>query len=113
MIIGFLSTMAEAFDGQRVSEGLASRSLGFFLTGSAQNAYINVVYRQTHDPNHVPITWPLIVNSILNCFISDDFLRNEHHAVTSARIKQSETYINFAERLHDMSRRCLNVFSNT
>lgn len=30
-ILGFLSTMTEAFDGQRLSEGLTAHDIDFFL----------------------------------------------------------------------------------
>lgn len=61
-ILGFLSTMAEAFNGQRLSKGFASRSLAIFLTASPQKEYTNVVYPKTNDPNRVHFTWPLIVH---------------------------------------------------
>lgn len=62
-----------AFKEQRISGGLATRALGFFLTGSAQT-YKNMVYPNTHDPNPLPVTWPLIVQYLLRCFITDDLL---------------------------------------
>lgn len=104
--------MTEAFNVQRLSKGLATRALGCFLTGSAQTTYTNVVNPVTHDPTRLPVTWPLIVHSLLSRFVADDLLRNEYYAVTSARIKQSENEMDFAERVHDMARRCRNVFFN-
>lgn len=58
------------------------------------------------------MTWPLIFHSLLSRFIPDALLRNEHYAVTSARMKQSEKEMDFAERLHDLASRCRNLFSN-
>lgn len=86
-ILGSLSTMTKDFDSQRVSKGFATYNLGFFLTGSAQTAYNNVVYHGTHDPNLLPVTWMLVMHSLLNFFITDDLLRNEHNTVNSAQIK--------------------------
>lgn len=86
--------------------------MGFFVTGSAQVAYTNVVYPGTHEPNRFPVTWPLIVHSLLRRFITDDLHHNEHYAVTSAHIKQSEKEMDFDELLRDIARRCRNVFSN-
>lgn len=111
-LLAFLSTMTEAFSGQRLSEGLASRDIGYFLTGSAQTTYTNVVHPGTHDPARLPVTWPLIAHSLLSRFITDELLRNEYFAVTSASIKQGETDMYFAKRLHGMARRFRKVFSN-
>lgn len=91
-ILGFLSIMTEVFVLQRLSDVLATHSLGFFLTVSAHTTYTNVVYPSTHYPNHLPFTWPLVVHSPLNHFITDDILRPNHSVVTSARIKQGDTY---------------------
>lgn len=49
-IRGFLATIVEAFYGQHISEGRASRALGLFFHGSAQMAYTNVVYREPMTP---------------------------------------------------------------
>lgn len=54
-----------------------------------------------------------MVHYLLNRFIKDGLIRKDHYVVTSVRIKQSEIEIEFAELLHDMARRCHNVFSNT
>lgn len=86
-MICFLLTIKEAFDVQRVSGGIASRALGFFLTGSSRTAYTKVIYRITRDPNHLPVTWALIVHYLLDLFITDDLLCKEHYAATSIRIK--------------------------
>lgn len=79
---------------------------------SAQTAYTNIVYPGSQDPTHLPVTLPLIEQCLLSRFITDKVLCNEHYAVTTARIKQSETDMDFGKRLHDMARRCRNVFSN-
>lgn len=56
--------------------------------------------------------FPLLGHSLLSPFITEDLLRNEHYAVTYARIKQRETDIDLAECLHNMAQSCQNVFSN-
>lgn len=97
---------------KRLREGLASHTSGLLLMCYAQNAYTKVVYNSTYDPNHLTINWHLIIQSLLNHFITDDSLRNEHYAVTSVKTKDSETEIYFAQCLHDMARSLSNVFSN-
>lgn len=101
-LLGFLSTMTKRLNGQQLSEGLATRALGFFLIGSTQAASTNVVHPSTHDPTRLPMTWPLIIQSLLGRFITIELLRKQHYAVTSAHIKQSETEMDFAEHLHDL-----------
>lgn len=43
------------------------------------------------------------MNYLLSSFIIDHMLLSEHYEVISARIMQSETEMDFAERLHDMA----------
>lgn len=52
-LFGFLSTVNEAFDGQCLSERMATRALAFFLASSAKTAYTKVVYPGAHYPNHL------------------------------------------------------------
>lgn len=104
--------MVEEFEGQCLTEGLASRVLGFFLTRYAQTAYAEVVYAGIHEPNRIPTTSPLIVLSLLKCFITGDLLGNEHRAVTSAPIKKRDTEINITERFQEMAHSRWNLFSN-
>lgn len=111
-LLCFLPTLTEYFNFKRVIEGLASQAIGLFLTGSTQTVYTNVVHPSTHDPTRLPVTWPLIVHILLSRFITYELLRNEHYAVASARIKQSETAVAFAERLHFMALLSRNVLSN-
>lgn len=47
--------MTEAFGGKLISEGLASRALGFLLTCFAQTPYTNVIYPRTYNPNRLPV----------------------------------------------------------
>lgn len=88
-LIGFLASMTEEFNGQRLSKGLASLTIGVFLTGSMQMAYKNVVHPDKQDKTRLPVTWPLILHPLLSSFITDDSLRKENYDVTSARIKKS------------------------
>lgn len=111
-IIGFWSTMMEELDFQGLNEGLGTGNLCFFINGSGQNVYNNVVYHDSHHPNSLPFIHPLIVHYLLNRFIVYDLLRNAHYAVTPEWIKQSETEIDLAELLNDMVRRFRNIFSN-
>lgn len=92
-LIGFLYTMTEAVNGQRLSKGLTSKAIGFFFKGSAQKAYSNVFHPDTHDPIRLLVIWPLTCPSLLISFITDGLLCNYHYAVTSTRIKQTETEI--------------------
>lgn len=100
--------MTATINIQRLREGFATRAFGFFLTGSAQNLYTNVVFPGTHHSTCYPVPLPLIVHSLFSRFITDNLLRDGHYAVLTARIKQSGTKMDFAERLHDMARRCGN-----
>lgn len=103
-ILAFLLTMTEDIGRECLSDGQASRALGFFLTGSAQTAYTNDVYPSASDPNHLPVTWPRIVYYLLNRFITEELLRKEQYAVTSAQIMQIDTEMDFEERLLDIIR---------
>lgn len=70
-VFGFLATIADAFDGQRMSKGLASCALGLFLRGSPRTVYTNVVYPVKYDPHRLPITWALIVHYLHTRLITD------------------------------------------
>lgn len=98
-VLRFISTMKGAFNGQRVSESLASRAIGFFFTETTQTAYKNGLHPGNQDPTRLLVTWPLIVHSLLSRFITEDLLRNEYYSVNSARIKQIETEMKFPDRL--------------
>lgn len=78
--------------------------------GSAQTAQTNVVYSGTQDPKCLPVTLPLINQSLLNQFIKDDLLHEEYYDVTSTFIMQSAE-IDFAQLLHDIDHRFRNNFS--
>lgn len=67
-LLGFLLTITEAFNGPRLSGGLETRALGFFFIGFTQMAYTNAVHPGTHDSTRLPVTWPLIVHSMLSRF---------------------------------------------
>lgn len=105
-ILGVLLTITKTFDGKRDSEDLESRALGLFHTLFAQTTYTNDDYPFIHDANRLPVTWSLIIHSLLSRLIADGLIRNDHCAVTPAQIKQHETEIGFAKSLHDMARRC-------
>lgn len=94
----------EEFNGERFSEGLTSRDIRLLLTVSTKTGNTSTVHPGTHDPTSLPVSWPLIVHSFIINFTTDCLLANEHHTVTSARIKQSETEMDFTERLRDMAR---------
>lgn len=98
--LGFLSKMTENFNSKRLREDLASLVIGLFLSGSRQTVYTNVGHPKTQDATRLQVTWPLIVHLLLNRFIVDYFLHNEHYAVNFARIEKRETEIYVAERLH-------------
>lgn len=60
-LLCFLSTMTEAFNAQRLSQDIASRAIGFFLTFSAHTAYKNITHHGTYDLTLFLVTWSLIV----------------------------------------------------
>lgn len=111
-ILSFLSNMDDVFDGQRLIEALVSRSVRFFVTGSAQNDYTNVGYPDTHNDDHLAVTWFLFIHPINIRLITDDIPHKEHYAVILERRKRNETEIYFAKRIEDIAHRYWNVFSN-
>lgn len=80
-IFGFLSAIRNPVYGQRFLEGLSSRALGLFLADFAHTVYNNVTDPGTHGLNVLSVTSHLIINSLLNRFINEVFLRLDHYAV--------------------------------
>lgn len=109
----YFESMTKAFNYHRLREDLTSRFICFFLTSSTQTAYTKVLHLGTHDPIRLSVTWSLILYSfLLTVFIMYNLLHKRHYAVTSPRIIHSEPNMEFAKRLHYMTCRCRNVFSN-
>ena len=110
-LLGFLSTLKEAFNAYGTSEAVAVRALAYFLAKEAKNMYQAQVNPGALDSrNALEVTWPYVTNALIRRFLADDVLQSAYDAVVRATQGASEDEIKFAQRITDAARECCYVF---
>ncbi len=113
-LLDFLATFKEAVDALGKSEAVAVRVLAFFLEGDAKDAYMAQMAPGTRSRGTpLSMTWPYVINMLLERFLSDDVLEEAHDEVTRAVQRDREDEMDFAQRILDASRVCRHVFTPT
>lgn len=110
-LLGFLSTLKEAFEAYATSEAIAVRALAYFLAQEAKDVYqaqLNPGALTGHEA--LEATWPYVIHALIRRFLSGDVLQRAYDAVVRAVQGSNEDEIKFAQRISDAARECSHVF---
>ena len=113
-LLRFLRDIQQAFDGVRLSEGAAVRTVSWFLEGDALQTYSSRAFsgiRRTIDTN---VTWSYVVNTLLERYLSDDILSDAFTKVTTAvqNVDDNEDENAFLTRIERYADDCCGVFDD-
>ena len=108
-LLGFLSTLKEAFNAYGTSEAFAVRAVAYFLAKEAKDVYQAQVNPGALD-NALEASWPYVTNAFIRRFLADDILQSAYDAVVRDTQGTSEDEIKFAQRITDAARKCCHVF---
>ena len=101
------------FRSLRVPEAAAVRSLHFLLEGEARTFYESFAARGTLSATRSrKCTWPPLVHSLLDRYLTDSDLQEAHDRVTLIWHKGTEDENAYAARIISASYDCLNVFED-
>ena len=113
-LLAFLHDLVEAFDGRQFSEATAVQPLGLWLTDRAKSVYDSLIRNgRSTTQSRMRTTWPFMVHTLLDKFITNDLLRDERKVVTDARQKENESVKEYARRLEEAADLCRHVFTQT
>ena len=111
LLFAFLSELVEAFNDQSISEGTAVHTLAAYLSDQARSTYDSHVRPgRSTQASRLRATWPYVVHALLERFVTDELLRNEHRVISDAKQNTDETVNDYALRLEDAADRCRHVF---
>ena len=111
-LLPFLTTFSKALFKMNKSEGVAVRVLSYFLRDEALGVYETQSSPGSYDlHNELHATYPYVVQSLIEHFLTDDVLQDAHSEVALARQRPTEDEMAFGSRIADASRRCMDVFA--
>ena len=112
-LLEFLATVREGFNEVRASEALAVLALEYYLDGQAKTLYtaLNTPGAQTTN-SILGGTWPALVDSFINRYLTDDILQAAYEKITDPKRKQEEEENASANRLISAARESCNVFED-
>ena len=113
-LLRFLRDIRQAFDGVRLSEGAAVRTISWFLEGDALQSYSSRAFsgiRRTIDTN---VTWSYVINTLIERYLSDDILSDAFTKVTTAvqNVDKNEDENAFLTRIERYADDCCGVFDD-
>ena len=110
-LLGFLSTLKEAFNAYGTSEAVEVHALAYLLAKEAKDVYQAQVDPGALDSrNALEATWQYVTNALIRRFLADDVLQSAYDAVVRATQGASEDEIKLAQRITDAARECCHVF---
>ena len=111
-LLGLLYILKLSFDTLGISEAVACRAMGPFLTGeAAQFWHAQIAPGFLAADIHRRYTWPNMVDSFLKRYLTDDVLSEALNKVTRISQKTGENEQDYAARLLSAAQECCNVFS--
>ena len=108
-LLRFLRDVRQAFDGVRLSEGAAVRTVSWFLEGDALHVYSSRAFSGVRRKD-TGVSWPYIVNTLLERYLSDDILSDAFSNVTTATQAENEDESAFLSRVETYADECCGVF---
>ena len=110
-LLRFLRDIRQAFDGVRLSEGAAVRTISWFLEGDALHVYSARAFSGIRRKDTI-VTWPYIVNTLLERYLSDDILSDAFSQVTTATQAENEDESAYLTRIETYADECCGVFDD-
>lgn len=90
-LLDFLATFMKAVDVLGKSDAVAVWVFAFYIEGNDKDTYIS---QMDPDPKIrgtlLSKTWPIVVNMLIERFLSDDFLKEAHDEFMNAAQHHSE-----------------------
>ena len=109
-LLTFLSHLRRALDGVQLTEGAAVRIISWFLEGDALQTYASCAFTGVRRAYDTMVTWPRVVNALLERYLTDDILGDALNRITSAMQKDEETETAFMRRIETYADECCGVF---
>ena len=111
-LLRFLRDFRQAADGVRLSEGAAVTTISWFLESDALKVYSTQAFSGIRRTMNATTTWPLIVNTLLERYLTDEILGDAYTKVTTAIQTDNEDESAFLSRIETYADECCGVFDD-
>lgn len=114
ILFPFLSDLLEALKAYMVSEGAAVHTFASYFSDQARSMFeSHVQLERSTQLTRLRVSWPYVVQALLERFITDEMLRDEHRVISDAQQRRNESVRTNAEGLEGTACSCCHVFHPT